>query len=340
MRRFAAFLAAVTVVVAGCGSGTEDEPTAAKPAATGPIGPPEKTTVKIGMRLPNLDTNAPIEIAIDKGFYKEEGLTVERVEVQSIREGIVGGSLDFGAEAAPDVVAAAAAGAGLKIVAGYRNREPFVVAVQSDIKSPQDLAGKPILLGANPGTIEYDVRMQLLKDAGFDLTGVAFKAVNLPGGSNAWVEQFKQNKLAMTVIFPRHKKLVEEAGGRFVLDVMKEWPNDALTATQTFVDQNPNTTARFIRATIKGMKIFKDPAQQKYVQDMMKAKGFMVTPLEADPAVYANGPHLYDDDGGLVPKMFDELLGVLKMPPAKFDSFTSLDQLYRAQDALGIARRP
>ncbi|NUR89976.1 MAG: ABC transporter substrate-binding protein, partial [Nonomuraea sp.] len=296
MRRVAVVLA--VLVLAGCSGTTAEKP---KPAATGPIGAPEKTTVKIGMRLPNLDTNAPIEIAIDKGFYKEEGLTVQRVEVQSIREGLVGGSLDFGAEASPDVVAAATAGTNLRIVAGYRNREPFVVAVQPDIAKPQDLAGKPVLLGANPGTIEYDVRMQLLKEAGFDLTGVQTKAVNLPGGSNAWVEQFNQGKLAMTVIFPRHKKLVK---GRIVLDVMKEWPNDSLAATKDFVDQNPNTTARFIRATIKAMKLYKDPSQQEYVQRMMQAKGFTVTPAEKDPSVYAYGPLLYDDDMGLNPKGF------------------------------------
>ncbi|MFI6814997.1 ABC transporter substrate-binding protein [Nonomuraea sp. NPDC050328] len=321
-------------LVAGCSGAPAETP---KPVATGAIGAPEKTTVKIGMRLPNLDTNAPIEIALDKGFYREEGLTVERVEVQSIREGLVGGSLDFGAEAAPDVVAAAQAGTGLTIVAGYRNREPFVVAVQPEIASPQDLAGKPVLLGANPGTIEYDVRMSLLKEAGFDLTGVAIKPVNLPGGSNAWVEQFKQKKLAATVIFPRHKSLVQ---GRLVLDVMKEWPNDSLSATRDFVERNPNTTARFIRATLKAMKIFKDPSQQAYVQRMMKAKGFTVTPVDERPEVYANGPALYDEDMGLNPKGFEELLAVLKLPPAPFDSFTSLGQLHRAQDALGLSKRP
>lgn len=331
MRRVAALVA--LLVITGCGS-TAEPP---KALATGPIAAPEKTALKIGMRLPNLDTNAPIEIAIDKGFYKEEGLSVERVEVQSIREGLVGGSLDFGAEASPDVVAAATAGTGLKIVAGYRNREPFVVAVQPEIAKPQDLAGKPILLGANPGTIEYDVRMQLLKEAGFDLTGVAVKPVNLPGGSNAWVEQFKQKKLALTVIFPRHKNLIQ---GRLVLDVMKEWPNDSLTATQDFVAKNPNTTARFIRATLKAMKLYKDPAQQKYVQDMMKTKGFTVTPNELKPEVYAFGPQLYDEDMGLNAKGFEELLAVLKMPPAAFDSFTDLTQLHRAQDALGVTKRP
>ncbi|MEV4889813.1 hypothetical protein AB0K48_10545, partial [Nonomuraea sp. NPDC055795] len=69
------------LLIAGCGGNAPRTPA---PAATGPIGAPEKTTLKIGMRLPNLDTNAPVEIALDKGFYKEEGLTVERVEVQSI----------------------------------------------------------------------------------------------------------------------------------------------------------------------------------------------------------------------------------------------------------------
>ncbi|MBO2449992.1 ABC transporter substrate-binding protein [Actinomadura barringtoniae] len=336
-----AFLTAVALTASlgtGCASRADDGPVKAQP--TGPIGTAEKTTVKIGMRLPNLDTNAPVEIAIDKGYYKQEGLTVQRIEAQSIREGLVGGSLDFGVEAALDVVTAARSGTGLRVVAGWRNREPYVVAVQPGISKPEDLSGKPVLLGANPGTIEYDVRVQLLKDAGFDISKVRVKPVNLPGGSNAWVEQFKQKKLAMTVVFPRHKKPVQEAGGRIVLDVMKEWPNDVLTAKQSFIAKNPNTTARFLRATLKAMKVWKDPAQQAYVQALMQKKGFTVTPLEKQPDVYANGPQLYDADMGLDPKGFDTLLSTLKLPPSKFGSYTDLVQLGRAQREAGVKARP
>lgn len=337
MRSVHALLLATLVAVplsTGCGSG------GGKPAAqpTGPIGAPEKTTITIGERLPNLDSNAPVEIAIDKGFYKAEGLTVKRVETQSLKEGLVGGSLDFGVEAAPDI--ATTARAGLRAVAGWRNREPYVIAAQPEITKPADLAGKPVLLGANPGTDEYDVRAGLLKANGFDISNVKVKAVNLPGGSNAWVEQFKQKKLAMTVIFPRHKKVVQQAGGKLVLDVMKEWPNDCLAATGKFVAKNPNTTARFIRATLKAMKVWKDPKQQAYVQAMMAKKGFAVTPLDKEPAVYANGPQLYDTDMGLDEKGYATLLDSLKIPSAKFASYTDLVQLHRAQRDLGIKERP
>ncbi|MDP7508450.1 MAG: hypothetical protein QF532_08445, partial [Acidimicrobiales bacterium] len=65
---------------------------------------------------------------------------------------------------------------------------------------------------------------------------------------------------------------------------------------------------------------------------------------EKDPAVYGEDLALYDVDMGLDPAAFDEALGKLvdlgafDSAPA-FDTYTDLDALHAAQDALGIARR-
>jgi NitT/TauT family transport system substrate-binding protein len=330
--------------------GIAQRPTAAEVAAsTGvaaapDLGAAEKADLTIGIRIPNVGSNAPLFVGIDQGFYADEGLTVEIIETESVREGLVGGSLDFALAESMDVVDAASIGVPISIVAGYRNRQPFYVATHSSIGSPEDLAGKDILLGGTPGSLDYDLRAGVMAENGYDISGIDVNPVSVPGGSNAWVELLLEGELDMTVFFARHKPSIVDAGHNVVLDVFKEWPNDSIAAADDFVASNPNTTARFIRATLRAMEFWMDPSNQDAVQAMAPNYGFNPKDAEKDPAVYGEDLALYDVDMGLDPAAFDEALGKLvdlgafDSAPA-FDTYTNLDALHAAQDALGIARR-
>lgn len=305
-----------------------------------PIGAPEKTTLKLALSAPNVDSQAPVFVALDKGFYQEEGLTIEIIDAQSIREGLVGGSLDLGVDNSVDLVQAAQADTGLKIVAGWRQREPFLMAASKEVTKPADLDGKQVVLGDGPGVPIVDVRLDLLKQSGFDLKDVKYKAVYPPGFSNAWVENFLSGQVHLTPLFPRHRPAVERAGGHLVLDEWKEWPNDSLAATEKWVSQNPNTLARFIRATLKGLKLWKDPKNQKYIQDLMVSKDFTVTADERAAAVYLQGPKLYDVDMGLSEDGFRGALEAQGLELPEMTSFVDPVNLQRAQKDLGLPLKP
>jgi len=341
------------LLATSCGSdGASPSETTAPVTTTAPpetteapdIGAAEKADLTIGIRIPNVGSNAPLFVGIDQGFYADEGLTVEIIETESVREGLVGGSLDFALAESMDVVDAASIGVPISIVAGYRNRQPFYVATHSSIGSPEDLAGKDILLGGTPGSLDYDLRAGVMAENGYDISGVDVNPVSVPGGSNAWVELLLEGELDMTVFFARHKPSIVDAGHNVVLDVFKEWPNDSIAAADDFVASNPNTTARFIRATLRAMEFWMDPSNQDAVQAMAPNYGFNPKDAEKDPAVYGEDLALYDVDMGLDPAAFDEALGKLvdlgafDSAPA-FDTYTDLDALHAAQDALGIARR-
>ncbi len=299
-----------------------------------PIGAPEKTELTIALSAPNVDSQAPVHIAMDKGFYEEEGLTIKIIDADNIREGLVGGSLDLGVDNTIDLIDAAVAGTGLKIVAGYRAREPFLLAASADIKNPADLEGKQVILGDAPGTPIIDVRLKELAKAGFDLDGVGYQAVFPPGFSNAWVENFVADQVKLTPLFPRHIPIIEEAGGHFVLNEMMEWPNDSLATSEKWVEANPNTLARFIRATTKGIEIYKDLSQQEYVQTLMAGKDFKVTEAELDPEIYAYGPALYDENMMLNQASFDDALEAFGMETPEWTSYVDELNLTRAMAEL------
>mgnify|MGYP001204728500 CR=1 FL=1 len=304
------------------------------------MGAAETSKVTVGIRIPNVGSNAPLYVAVDQGFYAEEGLEVEIIEAESVSAGLVGGSLQFAIGEASDAVNAAAEGTGLEIVAGYRNRQPFYVAVGKDIETPADLEGKDVLLGGTPGSLDFDLRASLMKDAGFDITGVTVNPVSVPGGSNAWVEQLLAGNLSASVFFARHRPGIIEAGHTLVLDTYKEWPNDSVVAHKDFVDANPNTVARFIRATLRGMQIWKDPSNQAYVQEMMPEYGFRVKEPEYLVDVYQADLDMYDKDMGLDPAAFANMLSVFGMEATSFESYTDVSALNLAQSSLGIANRP
>ena len=76
------------------------------------MGAAETSKVTVGIRIPNVGSNAPLYVAVDQGFYAEEGLEVEIIEAESVSAGLVGGSLQFAIGEASDAVNAAAEGTG------------------------------------------------------------------------------------------------------------------------------------------------------------------------------------------------------------------------------------
>jgi NitT/TauT family transport system substrate-binding protein len=323
------------LALAGCSAQADPgEQTGGEMTVETPIGAPEKTTLAIALSAPNVDSQAPVRIAIDKGFYEEEGLTIEIIDADSAREGLVGGSLDLAVDGSVNLVDAGVAGTGIKIVAGYRQREPMLIAARNSVQSPADLEGKQVILGDAPGTPRIDLRLNLLAEAGFDLDGVGYQDVYPPGFSNAWVENFVQGQAELTVIFPRHIPLIEAADGYLVLDELKEWPNDSVAATDSWIEANPNTLARFIRATSKGIEIYKDLSQKDYVLDLMEGLDFTVTDEMRTDFVYEYGPLLYDADMGLAEASFREVLEAEGAEAPEWSVYTNTLQLERAQKSL------
>src|ERR671915_212006 len=83
----------LVLVAGGCGGDDEEGRRAGGVAASG-TGAPETTQITFGI-IPTPDY-APVRIAIDKGFFREEGLDVKTQDMGpgGAVPGVVGGSLD------------------------------------------------------------------------------------------------------------------------------------------------------------------------------------------------------------------------------------------------------
>jgi NitT/TauT family transport system substrate-binding protein len=107
-------------------------------------------------------TNTPIWVGIERKFFEDAGLTVEYVVMRSdlAVKGLITGDVDY-MQSSSSVLRAAVAGAPLVTILGVYNRTFFDLVARPEVKSLNDLRGKPIGISRYGASTEYAVRFAL-----------------------------------------------------------------------------------------------------------------------------------------------------------------------------------
>ncbi len=133
----------------------------------GPQGPKNKLKVA----YLGLTCEAPIFIALEKGFYAEEGLEVELVKTDwdGLREGLGTGQFDANHTLIMYVLKPIENGTDIKITGGiHTGCLRLQVAAKSDIKSVKDLKGKRIGVPTHLGSPPFLFTSRVLSANGID----------------------------------------------------------------------------------------------------------------------------------------------------------------------------
>jgi NitT/TauT family transport system substrate-binding protein len=242
--------------------GGEDDP--AESSSGGDKGL-EKTTVSVSiMKTTDL---APLHLAMQEGYFEDEGLTIKTVDAKSGGEStqkLVAGEVDiayssytpfFGAE---DKGAAKALG-GIKLVADASSAGPgscVVVALpNSSVKSVQDLAGKRVAVTAT-GTISDLLVNSTLKTNGVDYQSIQWVATPFPATADALKNGLVDAAFATEPFIAATER---NAGAVPVFDTATGPTADMSTAgyasTGNFTKENPKTIAAFQRAMQRGTEL-------------------------------------------------------------------------------------
>ena len=107
---------------------------------------------------------APLWIARDKGFFRDERLDAEVTYIQGNIRGVqalIAGEVQFGIAGSAGPIGARAAGEDAVIVAVPMNRLDYTFVARQPVKSAADLAGKKIGIGAVGGSDEVATRIAL-----------------------------------------------------------------------------------------------------------------------------------------------------------------------------------
>ena len=107
-------------------------------------------------------TNTPIWVGIERKFFEDAGLRVEYVVMRSdlAVKGLITGDVDY-MQSSSSVLRAAVAGAPLVTIFGVYNRTFFDLVARPEIKTLNDLRGKPVGISRYGASTEYAVRFAL-----------------------------------------------------------------------------------------------------------------------------------------------------------------------------------
>jgi len=262
MRGMPVVLAAV--LLGACGGG-DDEGGGEDAAALDPDNP---VSILVG-NLPIPD-NAPLFLAIQEGYFEEEGL---QVETQAVAGGsaalpaMVAGDLQFSSSNWTTVLQAA--GQGLPVQMVWEMTGPkegvngIMVAGNSPAQTPADLQGQRIAVNTLAGLVELQVRECMsangLEEGDYELVEIPFP--DMPAA-------IQQGNVAAAFIGEPFVTLAEDQGARTIAgpadcsERLAEMPVIGFMTTAEYSAENPEVVAAFARALERGAELAASDPQQ------------------------------------------------------------------------------
>jgi NitT/TauT family transport system substrate-binding protein len=274
----ASLLAVLVLVLAACGNGGDgDDAGAGEDAGAAGGGEPEVTELTIGT-LPIVDV-APLQVAVDEGYFEEEGLEVTLETMQggaAAIPGLVNGELDVTFGAWVSFFQAITEGIELRAIAnGVRAQEQFTMVLtgpDSDLAdNPAGLEGRTVAVNTLNNLGELAVR-SAVQEAGGDPDAVELTEIPFPDMLAA-LEQ--GNVDAIWAVEPFTTRAQQELGAVPVVDSylgpLEQFPVAGFQATAEFVESNPNTVAavqRALAAATEAVNTESDRLTQEILPDL------------------------------------------------------------------------
>jgi NitT/TauT family transport system substrate-binding protein len=236
---------------------------AAGGSSAAPTGAPEKPDITVGA-LPSADS-VTLQIAEDKGFFKQQGLNVKIIPETTTNagtQGLLSHTMDFTSENYVGMFAAEknVPNLNLRIVADNSQTSPglYVMLVPKDspLTSIAQLKGKKVGFpapGFNFGSMAADILMKPYNESSKDFTTVV-----LPF-SDALVALKTHQVDAIFTTEPFITTSEAAAGDRVLVDMLSGplagFPTACWGTNAAFVQQNPKTVAAFQRAMTQATQV-------------------------------------------------------------------------------------
>jgi len=293
---FVAVLAVGALLAAGCGD--NGAATGSTPTVAGsPTTTAAPTTVRLAY-FPNV-THATAIVGVEKGIFAES-LGADKLETKIVNAGpdavtaILAGAIDasyIGPNPAINAFAQSN-GEAVRIVSGATSGGALLV-VNADINSVADLKGKkiatPQLGNTQDVALRYWLKQQGLKT---DAQGRGDVSV-VPQDNAQTLETFKSGAIqGAWVPEPWATRLIQEGGGKVLLDEKTLWPNGQFVTTQLivatkFLNAHPDAVKRLIEGQVAANDyIAKNPEDAKKVVNdgITKYTGKGIAPVVIDAA--------------------------------------------------------
>lgn len=346
---------ALSVFAAACGGDDEAAPAettapAAGETASGKIDPAKvKTkTWRIAVDNPHYLFQVDALWAKDKGYLSEYGIDdIELTVTDNPIQAMIGGSVDMILYDTDSIIGAAAkTKQDMKVVGMYIEQEANILGARKGIDTPEQLKGSNAKIAVSGrGSRSYIKMVQMLEEAGID-TEKDVQLLDTGGQSNERLQQIINGTVDLGSIQLRHETILTEAGGKFLIKKVYDSPQLAWATTGEILAEDPEGVAAFLAATLKARQDIIDGETNKdAVLALMEENKFELPQSFKDAYAIENAPAYRGRDGGWNAEHMDPFIEeavTLEQVPAGTDwrEFVDVSALWRAQDELGLERRP
>lgn len=218
----------------------------------------------------------PYFIAVEKGFYKEEGVDVRYTFIQGDAvaiQALLSKSFDIVSSGHFAVIHAVNRGAHIKAFVSILNSHDYILSSTEKIKSMENLRGKTIAIYA-PGDITEIVTRGILKKFGINSKEVNWLSI---GGST---DRYRAVLMGKADAAPLHidfaYKLEKESGFHTLISIAKEQPlpMSVVSATEEFIKEKPEILLGITKALIKACRYAVENKKEfvdiafKYLEEM------------------------------------------------------------------------
>jgi NitT/TauT family transport system substrate-binding protein len=218
---------------------------------------PDKLTVRFTWKLKG--EYAPLFVALDKGYYKAEGLNVDLAEgsgAQTVLKLLASGNEKFGYGPAVSAAQAVSQGLPVKVVALYQTRAPMGVISFPDVplKTPRDLEGKRLAISVGETFGDMLVPFTRINNVDID------KIQRIQMDASARTTQFLTRKIDVMSVYLSNEwpQIEKRANVKFNMLRVSDFGLNLLGASvivgNAFAEQNPETVRKLLRATAKGYR--------------------------------------------------------------------------------------
>ena len=219
----------------------------------------ESNKVRVGKAVGGSGFHIPSYLAMDKGFYQAEGLDAQFVVLQAralVTAGL-SGNVDFipipsgGAQAA-------LSGAAITYVVGESLKSQWTIVVPKSVDKVESLKGMTLGYG-RPGSADYDEGTLVLQRFFHMEAGRDYKIISFQGEADR-VGALINGDIQGALISVPHAARAVAAGMKVLLrtgDYVAR-AGGTFWAPKTYVEGNPETVKKFIRAIAKAVMYFRD----------------------------------------------------------------------------------
>jgi ABC-type nitrate/sulfonate/bicarbonate transport system substrate-binding protein len=208
----------------------------------------------------------PLDIGMDKGFFKAHGVDVEEVDFDGsakLQQGLGADAIDVGLGSGPELAFVAKGNTDLAIAvfAGPPNSQVLVVRKDSGVHAVADLKGKKIGLSTVGSLTDWLLR-QLSTQQGWGPDGIEGVALGSESGRTASLRAGSTDGMVIDVATAT--KFAKEAGGSIVVHfgtVAPDFIIHAIFATNKVIADQPDVLKRFLAGwfeTINWMRTHRD----------------------------------------------------------------------------------